>query len=194
MTFAGDPNAVDARLAAALDEDLAAALLAWQQELGAHVVYQRPLDGGYTRARVFSVIVDEVEGGVRKCVLKAVPAGERGRREGDAHAAALASGPAEFVAAHLVEQPYPQRFSAAGGVLMFQAIAGGDMSTFRPLANIYDNAELPTIAAQIARSLLEDWDPDASVERMKARDCVIAPGGATRPAERRTGAMGGDRR
>jgi hypothetical protein len=174
VTLAGDPNAVDARLAAALDEDLAAALLGWQQELGAHIVYQRPLDGGYTRARVFSVIVNEVEGGVRKCVLKAVPAGERGRREGDAHAAALAAGPAEFVAAHLVEQPYPQWLSDAGGVLLFQAIAGGDMSTFRPLANIYDNGQLPTIAAQIARSLLEDWAPDASVDTMTAQDCVRA--------------------
>jgi tetratricopeptide (TPR) repeat protein len=183
----GDPDAIDPKLEAALDNDLAAALLAWQRETRTHAVFQRPLDGGYTRARVFSVVVDEVGGSVRKCVLKAVPAGERGGTEGNTHAAALASGPSGFAAAHLVEQPYPQRVTEAGGVIMFQAVAGGDMSMFRPLATLWQNGDLPAVARRIARSLLEDWDPDPSVEAMTAQDCVLAqlgrraqPGGALR--------------
>jgi len=122
---------------------------------------------------------------VRKCVLKAVPAGERGRQEGDAHAAALASGPATFVADHLVQQLYAPIASEAGGVLMFQAVAGGDMSSFRPLATMFDTGELPAVAGLIARSLIEDWDPDPSIETMSAKACVRAqlgrrgsPGGA----------------
>ena len=105
-------------------------------------------------------------------MLKAVPAGERGGHEGSAHAAALASGPTEFVTAHLVEQPYPSQETAAGGVIMFQSVAGGDMSRFRPLATLWQNGDLPTVAASIARSLLEDWDPDPSVEAVTAQDLV----------------------
>ena len=161
------------------------------------MVYVSPLDGGYTRARVVSVVVKEINGPVRKCVLKAIPAGERGSQEGDVHAAALASGPSGFVAAHLVEQPYPPIVTDAGGVLMFQAVAGGDMSAYRPLATIYDNATLPIVAGQIVRSLIEDWDPDPLVETMTARACVRtqlgrrgAPGG---PLERwAAGAVGSD--
>jgi len=155
VTLAGSAEVIDPKLEAALDDDLAGALLAWQREVGAHVVFERPLDGGYTRARVFSVVVDEVAGSVRKCVLKAVPAGERGGQEGDVHAAALNSGPEEFVVAHLVEQPYPQRVSEAGGVIMFQAVAGGDMSRFRPLATLWRNGDLTRVAGRIAPTQLE---------------------------------------
>lgn len=87
MTPAGDPDAIDPKLKAALDDDLIAALLTWQRDVGAHVFYERSLDGGYTSARVFSVVIDKLDGGVRKGVLKAVPAGERGRYEADAHEA-----------------------------------------------------------------------------------------------------------
>lgn len=174
MPPAANIEAVDPTLSAALGDDLAAALRDWQQEIGAHVVYQRSVDGGYTSARVFSVVVNPADGPPHKCILKAVPAGDRGRQEADVHAAALASGPDDFVRTHLVRQPYPQRRSDRGGVLMFQSIAGGDMTSFRPLASVYDSAELPGLAGSIARSLLEDWDPDASVEIMTAQDCVRA--------------------
>lgn len=172
VRLASDPNTVDPRLSSALDEDLVAALLAWQQEKGAQIVLQRMLDGGYTRARVGSVVVDFVSGPVHKYILKAVPTGDRGTKEGGAHGNALASGPREFADAHLVEQPFAPHESEAGGMLMFQGIAGGDLSTFRPLANLYDSAELPTVAATIVKSLLEEWAPDPSVERMTAWECV----------------------
>lgn len=185
MSLAGDPEVLDPRLQSELDDDLRAGLLAWQREHGAHVVFDRLLDDGYTQARVFSVVVDEVEGSVRKCVLKAVPAGERGGQEPVAHATARASGPADFVDAHIVEQPYPQQASPEGGVLMFQAVAGGDMSKVRPLSTLWENSDLPTVARRIAQALLEEWDPDPSVERMTSQDCVLAqlgrrgePGGA----------------
>jgi hypothetical protein len=168
----GDPNVVDPRLASVFGDDLAAAVLAWQQEFDAHVVLQRALDGGYTRARVASVVVDFVDGPVHKYVLKGIPAGDRGLREGDAHGKAVSSGPAEFAQRHIVGQPYPPQISPDGGAVLFQEIAGGDLSTFRPLAGLYDSGELPSVVARITRLLLEEWAPDPTIETMTARDCV----------------------
>lgn len=57
---------------------------------------------------------------------------------------------------------------------MFQAVAGGDMTRFRPLATLWQNGDLPCVAGRIVRSLLEDGDPDVSVERMTPQECVRA--------------------
>lgn len=178
IAMTGDPDALDPKLQADLDEDFLVALRGWQQEHRAQIFLDSWLDGGYTAAKVGAVVVDFVEDAARKYVLKVCPAGNAGTREGDTHALALASGPKEFVARHLVDQPYPPTVTAAGGLIMFQRVAGGDLGSFRPLSVLYDNAALPGVAAGIAASLLNEWAPDAGIQRMSARECVRAQLGA----------------
>lgn len=184
-TTPGTPDQVDARLATEFDDDLLAGLLAWQQAHAAQVLLDSWLDGGYTSARVATVVVDHVEAPAQKLIMKVSPPGSEGAREGDTHAQAVVSGPEKFVEQHLVEQAFPPTRTPEGGMIMFQDIAGGSVEAFRPLSSLYDNAELPAAASEIATSLLAEWSPDAGVERLAARECVVRqlgsrsqPGGA----------------
>lgn len=163
---------IDQQLEGHLGPDLSLALAEWQDRENAKVLMSAVFETGLTKAIVVSVGIDREGEMPRKCILKAIPAGDHGVSEADSHAAALASGPAAFATEHLVEQPFGPVASEGGGVLLFQAVAGGNLSEFRPLATLWNNETLPAVARAVSESLLEDWNPAPSLTTMTPRECV----------------------
>jgi hypothetical protein len=175
MAEQDETRALDARLVSDLDQHVGDGLARWQVENKATIVLSRWLDGGHTAARVAAVAINyDAEGTPpRKMILKVCPPAPHTAREPERHAAALAAGPPAFVHDHLVEQPHAPFPIEDGSWILFQEIAGGDLSVHRPLSALHDNSRLPNLCSAIVGSTLRDWNPEPVIERTSARDCLL---------------------
>ncbi|MGA5817218.1 hypothetical protein ACPC54_05060 [Kitasatospora sp. NPDC094028] len=158
---------------AELGEVIASELEKWQQEHGTRIVFDRWLTPGKSSAVLAAVaLTGPVFNG--KVVMKVCPPGATTGREPGRHADALKDAPEGFADRHLVKQPVEPVSVPGGTKVMFQEIAGGSIRDVRPLSATLRGRELPEIVSVVARSILNDWNPQPTdIRRMAARDFVL---------------------
>jgi hypothetical protein len=175
MNGMADPAPIDPPLAAGIPADVATDIETWQGESGCQIVLDQWLDLGNTRARVAVAAVRTPDHDAKKMIVKFCPPDRTTAREPKRHTEALATSPASFTAAHLVQQPIdPSRLEPSKWWLLFQEIAGGSLRDVRPLAALVDNIQLPAAAVAVVESLMNDWNPTKDVTRISVREFFAA--------------------
>ena len=161
-------------LADYFDTAVAAALREWADSCGGTV--RLPSSGwrakGYTGAELAAIVLDLPGPGSQKIIVKIHPGGRYARETGR-HEEAIAKSPRAFADRHLVKQLYPRHPVRDGRFLMFQDIAGGSFRDSHPLS------ELPAedrvrVCGQVARALLEDWNPGAQQTQRTTAAAYVA--------------------
>lgn len=164
---------VPAEIVVQVQPALADALASWLNSSGATLTFDRWIAPGLSGAQLASVALKLEGQAARGLLLKFCPPGRLTGKEASRHAEALADAP-PFAAAHLVEQPHPAVVAKGGWSAMFQAVAGGTLRDVRPVSTLRGQ-ELPTVLETVVRSVLEEWNADADVERAGPLDLFRHP-------------------
>jgi hypothetical protein len=145
--------------------EAAAEVDAWASGLGVEIICEQLLTSGLSDAIVGSVLLKSQVSGGRRAIFKCIPA-DGGVQEGGSHGYAYDNSPHDFADKHLVRlyaDPLPLR---SGAVVTLQELAGGDVRLWRPLASLSGTEELETSIVAVANSILNEWNPNPTVEEM----------------------------
>lgn len=142
-----------------VDEAVVDTLGEWRKRTDTKISFDKWLDQGLSGAKLASVVLSgpEFNG---KLIMKICPPGRRTAGEPSRHSKALNDAPA-FAEAHLVDQPIGAIDVPGGAKVMFQQVAGGNLSRMRTLS-AWHGRQLPELAAAVASSVLEEWNPQPS--------------------------------
>lgn len=175
---------LDGALLKALPVQVHSELARWQERTHCKLHLVRTLTNGFTDAFVAVVTANDPHGG-RKLVLKA--ARGHATNEAKAHEAALRDAPEKFAQDHLVVQEFEPLVLADDWFVMFQGVAGGGLSDYKPLSTYSRRAELSQLMVKIARSVVHEWSPSPSVRELSILDFLgfhvrekLAEGGTLR--------------
>lgn len=157
---------LDAALVTALPMEVHTELALWQERNECKLHLVRALTSGYTDAFVGVVVAHDETGG-RKIILK-VDQGSIAD-ESQVHETALRTAPTTYAQDHLVTQVFAPLRLDNDWFVMFQGVAGGGLTDYKPLSVYSRRAELSQLLPNIASSVLHDWTPSPQVQEVSLR-------------------------
>ena len=117
------------------------------------IEHQEWLTGGFSGSPVALIRVEQTGAAPAQRILKFCIKGEK---EAGRISTAYNSAPPAFSKAHMVKplQTFPlHKWSA-----VFMEVAGGDLSSYKPIAEFSDKHELASICEAVIKSLLKEWN------------------------------------
>jgi tetratricopeptide (TPR) repeat protein len=162
---------LDAQLLAMLPQTQADMLSEALSRINRRLHLERQLTDGYTEALVMVVYAEGGDEAARKLVLKVGPT--TGGSEPDRHNAALAASNTAFAESHLVQQPFAPIDLGDGWTAMFQDIAGGSLTEFRPLKDLEATTSLASAVRVVCDAVLVEWDTASRIHSMGLKEFLV---------------------
>jgi hypothetical protein len=158
--FDRDDVPLDPLLAALLSEEDAAMLRRWCLANGRRI--ERAPEAvmqGHTDSSLIPAFLHQSGGPTVKALLKYSSTGAVSPSEPAGHLDAMNASPRSFARDHLVEQIGEPVLLSNGGAAMFLHIAHGSLSSITTLYGQFDSGDMNPWLREVARSVLEDWNP-----------------------------------